>query len=80
MLAKITLVSGCPPSEQIGWCVHRLFRILEEIHVDELNWQSNPESVTALAKLTGWHVTVVKGARHMLPQEYVGAVLEGWLS
>ena len=49
-----------------------------EIHVSELNWQSNPDSVRALAKLTGWDVTVVKGAGHMLAKEYVGAVLEGW--
>jgi hypothetical protein len=50
-----------------------------EIHVGELDWQSNPESVTALVKLTGWDVTVVKDAGHMLPKEYVGAVLNGWL-
>ena len=40
-------------------------------------WRSI-QSVTALAKLTGWDVTVVKGAGHMLPKEYVGVVLEGW--
>ena len=51
-----------------------------EIHVGELDWQSNPDSVTALAKLTGWGVTVVKDAGHMLPKDYVGAVLEGWFS
>ena len=50
-----------------------------EIHVGELDWQSNPESVAALAKLTGWDVTVVKGAGHMLPEEYAGAILNGWL-
>jgi hypothetical protein len=50
-----------------------------EIHVGELDWQSNPDNVTTLAKLTDWDVTVVKGAGHMLPKEYVGAVLEGWL-
>lgn len=50
-----------------------------EIHVDGLDWQSNPDNVTALAKLTSWDVTVVKGAGHMLPIGYVGAVLEGWL-
>ena len=50
-----------------------------EIHVGELDWQSNPDSVKALAKLTGWEVTVVKGVGHMLPKDYVGAVLEGWL-
>ena len=48
-----------------------------EIYVGELDWQSYPESVSALAKLTGWGVTVVKDAGHMLPKEYVGAVLEG---
>jgi hypothetical protein len=47
-----------------------------EIHVGELDWQSNPNSVTALAKLTGWDVTVVKGAGHMLPKDYVGMVLD----
>jgi hypothetical protein len=47
-----------------------------EIHVGELDWQSNPDNVTALAKLTGWHVTVVKDAGHMLLKEYVGSVLE----
>jgi hypothetical protein len=50
-----------------------------EIHVGELDWQSNPESVSALAKLTGWYVNIVKGAGHMLPKDYVGAVLEEWL-
>ena len=48
------------------------------MHAGELDWQSNPDNVTALAKLTGWDVTVVKGAGHMLPKEYVGAVLKGW--
>ena len=47
-----------------------------EIHVGEPDWQSNPDNVTALAKLTSWDLTVVKGAGHMLPKEYVGAVLE----
>ena len=43
-----------------------------EIHVGELDWQSNPDNVTALAKLTGWGVTVVKGAGHMLPKRVRG--------
>ena len=51
-----------------------------EIHVGELDWQSNPGNVTALAKLTDWDAIVVKGAGHMLPKEYVGAVLEGWFT
>ena len=40
----------------------------------------NTLSVAALAELTGWDVTVMKGAGHMLPKDYVGAVLEGWFS
>jgi hypothetical protein len=50
-----------------------------EIHVGELDWQSNPHNAAALAKLTGWDVTVVKGAGHMLPKDYVGMVLDRWL-
>ncbi len=50
-----------------------------EIHVGELDWQSDPDNVAALAKQTGWNMTVVKGAGHMLPKEYVGVVLDRWL-
>ena len=50
-----------------------------EIHVGELDWQSDPDNVAALAKLTGWNMTVVRGAGHMLPKDYVGMVLDRWL-
>lgn len=49
------------------------------VHVGAEDWQSNPESVLALASLTGIGVTVVPGAEHMLGKEYVGAVLDEWL-
>lgn len=50
-----------------------------EIHVGELDWQSNPENVQALAKLMAWDVKVVPAAGHMLPRAYVGALLDKWI-
>ena len=79
MFAKITLVLECP-SRKLGGVCTVFFRFLEEIHVGELDWQSNHESVTALTKLMDWDVTVVTGAGHMLLKEYVGAMLEGWFT
>lgn len=49
------------------------------IHVGELDWQSVPDNVTKFGALTGIAVTVVPGAGHMLPKEYVGGVLDEWL-
>jgi hypothetical protein len=51
-----------------------------EIHVGELDWQSDPDNVAALAKLTGWDMTVFKGAGHMLPKDYVADSLDRWLA
>jgi hypothetical protein len=51
-----------------------------EIQVGELDWQSNPDNVAALAKLAGWEVTAVKGAGHTLPEGYVGDLLDRWLA
>jgi predicted alpha/beta hydrolase family esterase len=50
-----------------------------EIHVGEQDWQSNPDNVSAFAKLVNAHVTVVKDAGHSLPKKYVGALLARWL-
>jgi pimeloyl-ACP methyl ester carboxylesterase len=50
-----------------------------EIHVGEQDWQSNPDNVQALAKLMAWHVIVVPEAGHMLPKNYVGALLDRWI-
>lgn len=49
-----------------------------EIHVGELDWQSNPLNVSALAKLLGIKVHIVPKAGHMLPKEYVGSLLDKW--
>jgi alpha-beta hydrolase superfamily lysophospholipase len=51
-----------------------------EIHVGAEDWQSNPANVTALGELLGLDVTVVPNAGHMLPKDYVGALLDKWLN
>ena len=50
-----------------------------EIHVGSEDWQSIPDNVSAFATLVNAHVTVVEGAGHGLPKEYVSAVLDRWL-
>lgn len=50
-----------------------------QIHVGAEDWQSNPASVTAICELLGLDVTVVPNAGHMLPKDYVGALLDNWL-
>ncbi len=50
-----------------------------EIHVGEQDWQSNPDNVSAFAKLVNAQVAVVEDAGHSLPKEYVGALLDQWL-
>ena len=50
-----------------------------EIHVGSEDWQSSPDNVTAFATLVNAQVTVVEGAGHSLPKEYVSAVLDRWL-
>jgi hypothetical protein len=51
-----------------------------EIHVGELDWQSNPVNVTKLADLLGMKATIVPREGHMLDKRYVSAVLDGWLN
>jgi hypothetical protein len=51
-----------------------------EIHVGEADWQSNPTNVSAFGSMLGIPVTVVPSAGHMLPKEYVGALLDNWLN
>ncbi len=50
-----------------------------EIHVGSEDWQSIPDNVTAFATLVNGQVTVVEGAGHSLPKEYVSSVLDRWL-
>lgn len=51
-----------------------------QIHVGSEDWQSNPTNVTAFGELLGIDVTVVPNGGHMLPKEYVGNLLDYWLS
>ncbi|HQN46090.1 MAG TPA: hypothetical protein PK034_03420 [Rugosibacter sp.] len=50
-----------------------------EIHVGEHDWQSVPENVMWLAERLQFKFSIVPGAGHQLPQEYVSSVLDGWL-
>jgi alpha-beta hydrolase superfamily lysophospholipase len=51
-----------------------------QIHVGSEDWQSNPANVTAFGQLLGLDVTVVPNGGHMLPKEYVGKLLDTWMS
>ena len=51
-----------------------------EVHVGSEDWQSNPANVTTFGSMLGIDVTVVPNAGHMLPKEYVGDLLDKWLS
>ncbi len=48
-----------------------------EIHVGSEDWQSCPNS-KAFGEMVGIKVNVIEGAGHMLPKEYVNALLEQW--
>ena len=51
-----------------------------QIHVGSEDWQSNPTNVTVFGELLGIDVTVVPNGGHLLPKEYVGNLLDSWLS
>ena len=51
-----------------------------QVHVGSEDWQSNPANVTTFGSMLGIDVTVVPNAGHMLPKEYVGALLDKWLN
>jgi hypothetical protein len=50
-----------------------------KIHVGSKDWQSNPDNVTAFASLVNAQVTLVEGAGHSLPKDYVSDLLDCWL-
>lgn len=50
-----------------------------EIHVGELDWQSNPTSVARMGNFLKFPVNVVPKIGHMMPKDYVGKVLDRWL-
>lgn len=49
-----------------------------EIHVGSEDWQSCPNA-TAFGKLVGIKVSVVQGAGHGLPKDYVRNLLDQWM-
>lgn len=51
-----------------------------EIHVGEEDWQSIPANVQAFGQLTGIPVTVVPQGGHNLGKDYVGPLLDLWLT
>jgi pimeloyl-ACP methyl ester carboxylesterase len=51
-----------------------------EIHVGSDDWQSRPEAVREFGRLTGVPVHVVDRRGHDLGADYVGIVLDAWLS
>ncbi len=50
-----------------------------EIHVGEMDWQSNPPNVEAIGATLSIPVVVVPGAGHRLERDYVSTVLASWL-
>jgi pimeloyl-ACP methyl ester carboxylesterase len=51
-----------------------------EIHVGSEDWQSVPDEIEEFGRLSGISVTVADGLGHMLGADYVGKVLDLWLS
>lgn len=51
-----------------------------EIHVGEEDWQSIPANVLAFGSLTAIPVTVVPKGGHDLGKDYVGPLLDQWLT
>lgn len=51
-----------------------------EIHVGEQDWQSIPASVQAFVALTDIPVTVVPENGHRLERQYVGELIDRWLT
>ena len=50
-----------------------------EIHTGAQDWQSHPVNVTKFGELVDIPVHLFPDGGHMLPKEYVGAVLDNWL-
>jgi pimeloyl-ACP methyl ester carboxylesterase len=50
-----------------------------QIHVGSQDWQSISENVTAFAALINANATILEGAGHSLPKEYVANLLDTWL-
>ena len=51
-----------------------------EVHVGEEDWQAGPQALVEFCKAVGIKVHVVPGRGHMLGSDYVGPLLDSWLT
>jgi hypothetical protein len=51
-----------------------------EVHVGEEDWQAGPQALVEFCKAVGINVHVVPGRGHMLGSNYVGPLLDAWLT
>lgn len=79
-----TLMSFIPPRSTFLYEVAEMGKFPKltncEIHVGSEDWQSNHNNVKTFANLVGLNVHVVQDGGHMLPKDYVGDLLDMWLS
>lgn len=51
-----------------------------EVHVGEEDWQAGPQALVKFCNDVGIEVHVVPGRGHMLGSDYVGPLLDAWLT
>ena len=51
-----------------------------EVHIVEEDWQAGPQALVEVGKAVGIKVHVVLGRGHMLGSDYVGQLLDAWLT
>ncbi|MDG1456590.1 MAG: hypothetical protein P8Q92_01580 [Pseudoprimorskyibacter sp.] len=51
-----------------------------EVHVGEEDWQPGPQALVEFCKAVGIKVHVAPGRGHMLGSDYVGPLLDAWLT
>ena len=51
-----------------------------EVHVGDEDWQAGPQALVEFCKAVGIKVHVVPGQGHMLGSNYVGPLLDAWLT
>lgn len=51
-----------------------------EVHVGEEDWQAGPQALVEFCKAVGIELHVVPGQGHMLGSDYVGPLLDAWLT
>lgn len=51
-----------------------------EVHVGEQDWQAGPQALVEFCNSVGVEVHVVPGRGHMLGSDYVGPLLDAWLT